>query len=184
MSKTTTAMFVVVAVACATPALAAVSGYGFGSPGPGPGDGLRVRVDQMLNCAAFQPGDVSQAEWDQCLGTPLHVRGRACSWVFTARDQLRHRALRRFPEPQWAGLRRRGRCRPGAGAAVGQRLCGSGCAVAGGAAGAYLHGKMKGDPYRQSDQHHEGGGRDGAYSDDMNGGEAPGDGVTGGDQGF
>jgi hypothetical protein len=71
-----------------------------------------------------------------------------------------------------------------AGAAIGSRLCGSKCGVGGAAAGAYLHGRMRGDPYRQSDQHHEGGGRDGAYGNDMSGGEAAGDGVTGGDMGY
>jgi hypothetical protein len=72
MSKT---MFVVVAVACATPALADVSGYGFGAPEPGPGDGLRARVDQLLGCAAFQPGDVSQQEWDECFGDIPYMCG-------------------------------------------------------------------------------------------------------------
>jgi hypothetical protein len=50
-------------------------------------------------------------------------------------------------------------------------------AVGGAAVDAY----NAGDPFRESDQHHEGGGRDGAYSDDMSGGRAAGDGATGGD---
>jgi hypothetical protein len=32
---------------------------------------LRRRVDQLLDCAAFKgSGDVSQAQWDECLGIP------------------------------------------------------------------------------------------------------------------
>jgi hypothetical protein len=69
-------------------------------------------------------------------------------------------------------------------AAIGRQLCGAACGVLGGAAGAGLYEAWPEDTYRERDVLHEGGGRDGAYGDDMEGGEAAGDGVTGGDMGY
>jgi hypothetical protein len=226
MSTTTTAVLVVAAVACATPALAH--------------DGLRDRVDQLLGCAAFQPGDVSQQQWDECLRIP-YMCGDAptpgCLEVTAARFDGGRKSTgptRGIHHERTAPSRRDQGRRPsselgaslgasadsvaarsatqlatsggsahsgananhneggsfgrdvatGAGAVAGNRACGAACGVAGGAAAGRGYDFMNRDPYRESDQHHEGGGRDGAYGDDMSGGEAAGDGVTGGDQGY